>query len=162
MNKTAIGKKLSEFNSIMKESDDIYRCAAKALGLPDCAFWILYTLRAETEAVTQHGICSTIYQPKQTVNSALKKLEQDNILRLTEMTDRRSKQVLLTARGLSLASRTVDLVIDAEKSALSGLTASEQETFLALFHKYTNLLKENMPALQEKACRPENEEGEKL
>lgn len=162
MNETAIGKKLSEFNSIIKESDDIYRCAAKALGLPDCAFWILYTLRAETEAVTQRGICSTIYQPKQTVNSALKKLEQDNILCLSEMTDRRSKRVLLTDRGHSLASRTVDRVIDAEKSALSGLTVSEQETFLALFHKYINLLKENMPALQEKTYRSEHEEGENL
>lgn len=162
MNETAIGTKLSEFNSIIKESDDIYRCAAKALGLPDCAFWILYTLRAETEPVTQRGICNTMYQPKQTVNSALKKLEQDGVIRLTEMADRRSKQVLLTDRGRSLAGQTVDRVIDAEQHALSCLTDQEQEAFLALFHKYTKLLKENMTALQANACRPRNEEGGRI
>ena len=149
MEKSSVGKKLSEFNSIIKESDDIYRCAAKLSGLSDCAFWILYTLRADGEAVTQSEICSIIYQPKQTVNSALKKLEQDGILQLTEMTDRRSKQLSLTDKGRRLAEQTVDRVIAAEQKALSGLTDKEQEAFLQLFHKYTDFLKTAMSALRQ-------------
>ena len=40
-------KGLLEFNNIVKENDDIYRCAARSLGLSDSVFWILYTFRME-------------------------------------------------------------------------------------------------------------------
>ena len=46
------GKRLSEYNNILKENDNLYRGVAKRLGLPECAFWILYTLRADSAALT--------------------------------------------------------------------------------------------------------------
>ena len=66
-------KRLLEFDNIMKENDDIYRCAARLLGLSDSAFWILYAFRVEKEELTLREICNVLYQPKQTVHSALKK-----------------------------------------------------------------------------------------
>ena len=47
-------KRLNEYNDLFKENDEIYRAAAKRLGLPDCAFWILYTLR---ESLSLIHIC---------------------------------------------------------------------------------------------------------
>ena len=38
---------LLEYNRETKRLDDLYRCAAKQCGISECAFWILYTLRAE-------------------------------------------------------------------------------------------------------------------
>lgn len=38
-------KRFSEYNSIIKEYDKMYRDAIKTLGLNDSSFWILYTLR---------------------------------------------------------------------------------------------------------------------
>lgn len=143
-------RKLSEYNSIIKEQDEIYRDIARMLGLPDCAFWILYALRDNEKPVTQSEICNTIYQPKQTVNSSLKKLEREGIINLTEMQDRRSKKVHLTPRGIKLAERTVDYVIWAEQRALSGLTDKEQNMFMDLFRRYTELLKNSMNELKEK------------
>lgn len=138
---------LLKLNNILKENDEIYRNTAKNSGLPDCAFWILYTLRDEGNITTQSEICSAIYLPKQTVNSALKKLESDGYLQLLNTNDRRSKQVSLTPKGLALAETTVDRVIAWETKALSGMTADEKETFLRLFRKYTDLLNVNMLAL---------------
>ena len=40
---------LVEFNRICKENNEIYHGVTRALGLTDCAFWILYTLREEVE-----------------------------------------------------------------------------------------------------------------
>lgn len=37
---------LLEYNKETKRLDDLYRCAAKQCGISECAFWILYTLRA--------------------------------------------------------------------------------------------------------------------
>ena len=91
MGKQKAGERLSEYNSIMKETDEIYREAAKAIGLSDCAFWILYVLREDCGAVTQSQICRTLYQAKQTVNSALKKMQQSGYIELCSSGDRRSK-----------------------------------------------------------------------
>lgn len=134
-----------EYNIIFRENDDIYRCAAKTLGIPDCSLWILYTLRTEQEAITQKEICEAFYYPKQTVNSALKKLENEGYIALTEMKDRRSKKITLTESGKKLAARTADKLIEAELAAMSELTDEEQKRFIELFRKYTGLLKKNMP-----------------
>ncbi|WP_434311005.1 MarR family winged helix-turn-helix transcriptional regulator [Hominifimenecus sp. rT4P-3] len=138
-------KHLSEYNRIFKENDDLYRSAAKSLGLSDCAFWILYALREDKGELTQSALCESTYLPKQTINSALKKLEQDGCIELKEMRDRRSKKVCLTPKGIQLAEKTVDRVIAAEQDAFAGLAAEEIERFLQLYRKYTALLKANMP-----------------
>ena len=68
---------LLEYNKETKRLDDLYRCAAKQCGISECAFWILYTLRAEERQFTQAEICEFLIEPKQTVRSALKKLEAE-------------------------------------------------------------------------------------
>ncbi len=139
---------LSEYNELFKESDEIYRNAARNTGLSDCAFWILYFLRENGDEaggrLTQSSICSAIYAPKQTVNSSLKKLEEDGIIELTEGPDRRSKSVGLTEAGKALAAETVDRVLRAEVRAMAGMEEKEQEIFLGLFRRYTELLKKEM------------------
>lgn len=138
-----VAKTLSRYNSILKENDDLYRGVAKAFGMPDCTFWILYALREE-KVLTQSEICSCMYQPKQTVNSALKKLETEGYIALTAKKDRRSKQIELTEKGEKLAAQTVDKIFAVEQSAMSALTKEEREAFLGLFRKYIHLLKEKM------------------
>ena len=135
---------LDEYNRIFKENDEIYREAAKRLGLSDCAFWILYAVRSAEAVLTQSDLCYSQYQPKQTINSALKKLEREGYLSLRCKDDRRSKQIYLTEKGIDLAKNTVDKVIFAEVDALSGLTTAEQREFLTLFRKYTDCLKEKI------------------
>lgn len=137
---------LSEYNGLMKENDELYRNAATAMGLSDCAFWILYLLREREAELTQSDICSGIYMPKQTVNSSLKKLEESGYLRLFEGNDRRSKLVRLTEEGMDLAAETVDRILTAELRAIGGMTAEEQSVFLGLFRKFTDLLKKEMPS----------------
>lgn len=135
---------LSEYNGLMKENDELYRNAAKAMGLSDCAFWILYLLRESDVELIQSDICSAICMPKQTVNSSLKKLEESGYIRFFEGNDRRSKLLRLTQEGTVFASETVDRVLAAELRALGGMTAEEQSVFLGLFRRFTDLLKKEM------------------
>lgn len=147
---------LSRLNNLFKENDEIYRNAAKRVGLPDCAFWIFYILREDSikkegNILTQSEICSTMYLPKQTVNSAMKKLENDGYIRLFNTNDRRSKQVSLTPKGMALAENTVDRIIEKETDALAGMAADEKETFLRLYQKYNDLLNTKMQTLTDSA-----------
>lgn len=143
-------KTLSQFNSIFKENDEIYRKVAKELGLSDCAFWILYNLSENNKPLTQSDICYYLYQPKQTVNSALKKMEHEGYIKLIQINDRRSKQIYLTEEGKRLAEETVNKVINIECETFSELTKEEQEDFIKLFRKYTDLLKNNIKKLNKK------------
>lgn len=139
---------LTEYNNALKENDDIYRIVAKTFGLSECIFWILYVLRMEKTELTQSGICQYLYEPKQTVNSALKKLEADGLIALVSGKDKRCKYIRLTERGSLLAGKTADRVIQAEGRAFSGLSAEEREMLIDLLNKYNGLLKEEITSIE--------------
>ncbi len=136
---------LAAYNELYKEQDDLYRAAARGLGLSDCAFWVLYALREAERPMTQSGVCAAVYQPKQTVHSALKKLIGAGCLRLTEGRDRRSKYLVLTERGEALVRRTVDPVMAAETAAMNTLTEAEQAQLLSLCRRYNTALRQYLP-----------------
>ena len=70
---------LAAYNDAYKEQDDLYRAVARQCGLSDCAFWVLYALREAGRPMTQSDVCAAVYQPKQTVHSALKKLLEEGV-----------------------------------------------------------------------------------
>lgn len=142
---------LTAYNDVYKEQEELYRAAIRRCGLSDCAFWVLYALRDAGRPLTQSDICAAVYQPKQTVHSALKKLLEEDVLRLTEGRDRRSKYLVLTAVGEELTARTVDRVTAAEETAMDALTAEERTRLLLLFRRYNAALRQALStAIEEK------------
>lgn len=137
-------KRMMAFNVLWKEQDDIYRGIAKTLGLNESVFWILYCLRGSGKNVTQSFMCSMMLEPKQTINTALKKMESDGLIFFSDSGDKRSKYIYLTEKGAALAKNTVDRVIVAERTAMEMMTEDEQRQFLELFRKYNDCLKEKM------------------
>ena len=85
-------------------------------------------------------------QPKQTVHSALKRLEADGLLKLAHGGNRKSKYVCLTDKGTRLAERTVDRIAEAEAEALLGLSDGEREALFSLLQKYNRLLRARLDA----------------
>ncbi len=141
---------LKRYNNILKESDHFYRKAARRLGVPECALWILYTLRAEEPPLTQKRLCQQLLQPKQTINSALKSLEAEGYLTLSAGEDRRTRVITLTEKGAVLAGQTADRIIQAEQGAFQAMEPEEAEAFLRLFKQYVDHLE---------AAEPEPESG---
>ena len=133
---------LLEYNTLLKDNDNIYRGAARRLGISDCALWILYSLRAECQPLTQKQLCLLMYLPKQTVNSALKAMEAEGTITLSAGDDRRTWVVSLTEKGEELARRTADWVVQAEEQAFRGMGREERERFLQDYRKFTSLLRQ--------------------
>ena len=67
------------FNQLYKQMDELYHAYAKACGVPDTVFWLLYSLY-EGGAYTQHELCQAWHYPPQTVNSALKNMERQGLV----------------------------------------------------------------------------------
>ena len=127
---------LLEYNRETKRLDDLYRCAAKQCGISECAFWILYTLRAEERQFTQAEICEFLIEPKQTIHSALKKLEAEGYLARTSGADLRSKRVALTEKGEQFARAWIDRVLEAEAAALCAMPDKADRKKESIFREY--------------------------
>ncbi len=140
-------RRLADFNGIMKETDEIYGNIARRLGLSDGEFWILYTLRTETEPLTQTQLGDVLHLPKQTIHSALKKLEVQGLVAMAYAHDRRSKRVRLTAQGEAFARDTVDRVLVMEQEALRGWSEEEHAALMELLRRYADRLRGQMDAL---------------
>ena len=121
------------YNGQYKESNEVYHRLARHCGLSDSAFWILYTLREAEEPVSQKQLCNELYLSKQTVNSALKNLEEGGYLRLESApNNRKSKEIRLTPSGEELMRRTVDPVFAMEERAFLRLSPQQRQALLEL------------------------------
>ena len=141
---------LMAYNKETKKLDDLYRSAAKTCGMAECAFWILYTLRVEEKSF----ICEFLVEPKQTVNSALKKLVAEGYLALSAGTDQRSKLVRLTPKGEQLARERVDRIPEAEAAALRAMSPDDRAAFLRLTRPYRLLFEQQLRTLSSQGGTP--------
>ena len=125
---TQQSKQLRRFNRLVGETDAVYHELANRLGLSDSAFQILYTLKSEGGACPLRDICAFSGLTKQTVNSALRKLEAEGSV-TTESSGARHKTVTLTPKGAELAEKTVAKVIEIENEILGSWQRILKNTF---------------------------------
>lgn len=136
---------LSAFNQAQKENDTIYHNYAKASGLSDTAFWILYSVTERETPYTQKELCTSWFFPIQTVNSALKDLSWRGMIRLEAVPgNRKNKQIVLTTEGKDLVMRVIAPLIAAEQRAFTRMGKEEYERYLDMTHRHVSLLKEEI------------------
>ena len=145
MTATEQDKLLQEYNRLYKENCELYAEAAKSLGISEGAMWILYTLHLYNRPFTQSELCEEVFMPKQTVNSALKKLQQEGyiLLQFSE-NNKKSKQIILTVAGRSLADRSVAISIAAEKNVFGHFSADKIRELLDCYDRYIDCLRLEM------------------
>lgn len=135
---------LRRYNRLLRQMDEYYRVSARSMGCGETTVWLLYSL-LEEPGCTQSHLCDMTCQPKQSVNSALKKLEQEGCVTLqTAEGDKRSKHIFLTEKGKTLAASSAERIRAAERQVLS---ASPEETEQML-HLMENLNRRLSAAFQ--------------
>ena len=102
---------LRRFNHLIGEIDALYHEAALNFGMPDSAMRVLYTVCVEGGSCPISEIIRQCGMSKQTLNSALRRLEEEGTIVLQADSGRR-KRVCLTDRGKALAERTVRRLIE--------------------------------------------------
>ncbi|PHP52519.1 MarR family winged helix-turn-helix transcriptional regulator [Actinomyces ruminis] len=90
----------------------IYRRAASAFGVSECAMWVLYFIRTAETPLTQHELIELMMFPKQTINSAVSSLVRRGYLRLEPIPGTHNcKHVQLTPAGEAFVRSTVERLI---------------------------------------------------
>ena len=144
MNKPALPQtQIDKMNLLYSEIDSIYHTAALRLKLTDSALAVLYVLRTEENQCSISDICKVTGIGKQTINSALRKMEREGIILLKAM-DGRKKTVTLTEKGAALSMTTADRLIDAENQAIADWSSDEISEYLRLMRKFRDCLKKEI------------------
>lgn len=136
-------EKLKRFNYLSGEIEAVYHEAALKFGLSDSAMLVLYAICNNGENCLLSDIIHLSGESKQTINSALRKLEAEGIVYL-EAVNGKKKNVCLTKKGRELADRTVIRLLDIENGIFDSWSLEEQEQYLTLTHRYLTAFKEKL------------------
>lgn len=130
-------------NQCDKELDEIYHKYALTHHLSDAALWILYALYESRESITQANICNLWSFSRQTINTALKNLEQKKIIELVSIpNNKKSKQILFTSEGIHIAEEILKPLLSAEQHVFATFTEEENKLFIELCQKRCTLLRD--------------------
>lgn len=141
-----ISMEMKRFNYLISEIDSVYHEAALKLGLSDSAMSILYAICDNGEGCLLQEICFYTGISKQTINSALRKLEKEGIVYL-ELLNAKSKKVYLTDKGRELAEKTAFRVLQMEDEIFASWKKEDVEKYLELTESYLVHLKKKINEL---------------
>lgn len=136
-----ISKELRRFNYLLGETDGVYHDAAVRMGLSDSVMRILYCLCCEGDPCPLRTVVRQSGASKQTINSALRRLEGEGAVRL-EPGQGRGKNVRLTEKGRALAERTVLPLMRIEDEIYSSWSREDVLKNLELTERFLAALRE--------------------
>lgn len=128
---------LKRINCLANELDLLYHQAARKLGVSDSVLCILYMIHEKGDGCLLRDICSESSISKQTINSALRNLEKEEILYL-EQDKGKNKRICLTKKGKVYTAHTAVRLFEAEASALADWPEEDLSDYLRLMKKYND------------------------
>lgn len=143
---TYSSNQLKHYNNLVSEIELTYHEASKKLGVSDSVCKILYTLCNGGEEYPLSKICKESGLTKQTVNSALRQLESDDLIKLTAA-DGKSKIVCLTEKGKVYVKNNALKIISIENEIFSSWSEKELSDYLRLTEKFLTELKEKISSI---------------
>lgn len=131
---------LKRFNYLTNEIDAAYHEASWKLGISDSAMTILYTICVNGEECLLSDITRLSGIRKQTINSALRKLESEQVVYLKDIGGRK-KKICLTDQGKALVKDTVWKIVKMENEIFEEWEENECKQYIALTQKYLDSFK---------------------
>lgn len=133
--KSKYQEQIHRVNCLTNDLNGLYHQAALKFGMSDSSLFVLYMLYNKGDNCLLNDICKESGISKQTINSALRKLESDGILYL-EQDKGRAKRVRLTEEGKKYVMQTGARLLEAECHAFDDWSDEEVEQYLKLMEKY--------------------------
>lgn len=135
------------YNYLSSEISALYHEAAVKLGLSDSTLNILYAVCENKGRCPQSEVCRLTGISRQTINSAIRKLERDGVIVL-EPGAGRNTIVCLTEAGEHVVAEKILPIIEAENAIFSLWSDEERHEYLRLTQQYRDELKnwlDNLP-----------------
>lgn len=139
-------QKVKRYNYVMNEINSIYHDAAMRMGISNSTQSILYVICENGDRCLQSEIYKQTGISRQTINSAIRKLEKDGIVYL-EQGQGRNTIVCLTDVGKEIADQKARPIIRIENEIFDEWTEEESRMYQELTERYRDSLKKKLNAL---------------
>lgn len=137
---------ICKINCLNEEIESLYHQASVKLGVSDSVSFVLYMTYINKGKCLLYDIYKSSGISKQTINSAIRKLENEDIIYL-EKYNGKSKIVCLTEKGKEYANQTAKKLYEAEFSAFKDWDEKEIELYLKLMENHRNSFKKQIEKL---------------
>lgn len=137
---------IREYNYLVSEMQELFHGIAQRADLSDSVHQILYTLAVFGEECTQANISRLTGISRQTINSAIRRMERDGIVYLG--TDGKRRPLILTEKGKRLVEEKILPFLNAEREMLDSWPREERDALLRLTRKYYDELKEKIQKIE--------------
>lgn len=141
--------RVSRLNAAICETNGVYHELAQHFGLSDSVMQVLYMALCHGGSCTVRQVCLLTGTSKQTVSSALRKMEEDGLIVLRAV-DGRQKRICLTKAGDDLAQRTAGVELELESAILDSWDREMADCYLRLNELYLQDLRKGLAALKGK------------
>ena len=129
-----------EYTYLAEEINALYHEAAVKMGISDSVMNILYVICEKGDQCLQSEISKLTGISRQTINSAIRKLEKDEIVYLQQGRGRNTV-VCLTEKGKNFSAEKIIPLFEIENKIWNEWTEEEQRQYLMLTKKYRDALK---------------------
>ncbi len=143
---TPIAAYIRKINLLTAEIDALYHRAARQLNLTDSTLRVLYMLHESGDVCMLADIYKRSGVSRQTINSAIRSLEQRGIVCLTQAGGKR-KRVCVTPDGRAFVRSAIDPLFRAERDAYASWTPAEIDDYVRLTEKYTEAFRAQLETL---------------
>lgn len=122
-------------NKTYNELNGLYHGISVKLGLSDSESMVMYMLYDTQEPLTQSDIVKATGLSKQTLNSAIRKLEKEGVIILDKLNEK-SKKIVMTEKGQVLIAQKIKPLIDMEDRVLDTWTEEDRLKYLELIETF--------------------------
>lgn len=133
-------KKSRVYAYLSAEITSLYHEAAVKIGISDTVLNILYVLCERDGQCLQSDIFRLTGISRQTINSAIRKLEKDGLACL-EQGEGRNTMVCLTEKGRDFSAEKILPLFQIEDKIWNEWTVDEQEKYILFTQKYRDSFK---------------------
>ncbi len=135
---------LKTFNSLFYQQNNIYAKLVKKTGLSDSYYQILYLIRNDICLPYANKIVDFTFGPKQTINSAIKKMEKEGLVELIKQEKSKNKKIVLTKKGEEYCEKTIDKIVELELKSFENISDEECEEYFKVMKKFNEKLEKEI------------------
>ena len=133
-------------NHVQGEIEAAYHDAALKFSLADSTQFILYTICCLGDNCPLNEIVRMTGISKQTINSAIRNMERQDLIRLVSATPK-TKNVVFTEKGEALAEETVLRLMQAEDEIFAAWSDEDVQKYLELNERFLKDLRDKIDQL---------------
>lgn len=138
--------KASQYTYLAGEINALYHEAAVKMGISDSTQNILYVICEKGTSCLQSEISKLTGISRQTINSAIRKLEKEEIVYLKQGKGKNTI-VCLTDKGQKYALEKIQPLFEVENKIWNEWTEDEQQKYLVLTQKYRDALRKYLKTM---------------